>query len=94
MNKKKLWILNYIKNTPTKSIDILSCDFTDKYIKEFNPKTIKYKMWGAHYTPELSMTLKQMKDQNILHRKIMGLGNLPQGFLKWVYIYSIEKEVK
>ena len=45
-------------------------------------------MWCSDYIPELARVLKQMTDKKILCRQVYGLGNLPQGFPNWVYIYK------
>lgn len=82
------WILDYIKKTPTQTVNIFDSEFVDAYIAAFKPE---YHMNGryAFRCRQLTKDLKAMYDNYILDRETFGLeADSMVCPPKWIYIYS------
>ena len=89
-NEKEIWVVNYLSNSPEEEVNILSCTFVGAYCDKFKPKTIKNRMWGADYIPELSKLLRKMWSKNLLSRTTYGIPRDVQGFPSWVFVYTLK----
>ncbi len=88
MNQKEKWILKYIENQPSKSVDMLNIDFVDAYINKFNPP-YRCTLYGANKCSELSRRLSTMYKKGLLSRISVGIRGLGIDFPKWVYLYRL-----
>lgn len=84
--RKKKFILDRIK----KDVHVTTSDrfFVEDYVAEFKVRIIP-KNFGADICPDLTRTLKRMKDDKIISRWVNGLdgGMSSMGYPKWVWMY-------
>ena len=89
------FILRYLKNKYNHySVNILDFDFMSAYIEEFNPKNVKYHLYGSPTCKEVGKLLSDMYKQNLLDRYRIGLSGMESGFPKWIYCYELSRICK
>lgn len=88
-HEKQDWIIEYIKTSKLKHVDILDLEFVDAYINACQPKKIVFQPYGANTVPELGKYLSELYHSNILNRMSIGLTECYSGFPKWCYSYYI-----
>ena len=88
---KMNWILNYIRNSKVKIIDIFDEDFVNLYIEECKPNKVFCRIYGASSVPEIGKYLAEMYRLGILDRTVLPLNYSRDGYPKWCYIYWEEK---
>lgn len=88
-NEKMEWIINYIKKSGCKSVDIFTVEFVNAYVQECKPKKVNPRMWGGDNVPELGRILSEMYKRGLLWRTTMGAHYTQDGFPKWFYVYFL-----
>lgn len=86
-------IVSYLTDT-SPHVDILDADFVDHYIERANPSVIHHMAYGAHKVPQLGRDLSNMCKVGILDRVSLGVPFGEWGMPRWVWSYSLKKEVK
>lgn len=91
MNKheKQDWIVDYIKTSKFKHVDIFDSEFVDAYIGACHPKKVTVQPYGANTVPELGRLLSELYHSNMLNRMTIGLTQSYSGFPKWCYSYYL-----
>lgn len=91
MNKheKQDWIVDYIKTSKFKHVDIFDSEFVDAYIEACHPKKVIVQPYGANTVPELGRLLSELYHSNMLNRMTIGLTQSYSGFPKWCYSYYL-----
>lgn len=88
-------ILKYLRESHANaSVDCLNRDFVDHYTETTGARYGVH-MYGADKCPQLERDLATMKKQFLLVRHRVGIqGMAGMGFPKWVWSYSLPKEVR
>lgn len=88
--ERQQWILNWLRERPLMSVDVLNADFVYAYAEHTGTKTVP-QFFGAPKCQHLGRDLSALRDGGLLRRSTVGLpsGDAAMGFPKWVYCYRI-----
>ena len=88
---KKQWILEYMSQHTDECIDVLSENFVNAYINEFNPKILEWYLYGAPKVQELGRLLAELYKENKVSRCRHYCKIWQNGYPKWFYIYFLKE---
>lgn len=70
-------------------IDVVSENFVNAYINEFNPKIVEWYLYGAPKVPEIGMLLAELYKENKVSRYRHYCEFWQDGYPRWFYIYFL-----
>nr|WP_155857704.1 hypothetical protein [Clostridium sp. 12(A)] len=88
-HEKQDWIVQYVKMSKLKHVDIFDEEFVETYIDCCQPKKVIVQPYGAHTVPELGKYLSELYHSNVLNRVSIGLTQCYSGFPRWCYSYYL-----
>ncbi len=70
-------------------IDVVSENFVNAYINEFNPKIVEWYLYGTPKVPEIGKLLAELYKKNKIDRYRYCCKIWQDGYPKWFYIYFL-----
>ncbi len=88
--EREQWILNWMRQRPSESVDVLNAEFVSEFIDATGCKST-VPLFGAEKCPQLGRDLGRLHSKGLLRRMPVGLqpGDASMGFPKWVWSYRL-----
>jgi hypothetical protein len=75
-------------------IDVVSENFVNAYINEFNPKIVEWYLYGTPKVHEIGRLLAELYKENKIGRYRQYCTIWQDGYPKWFYVYFLtENEI-
>lgn len=70
-------------------IDVVSENFVNAYINEFNPKIVEWYLYGVPKVPKIGRLLAELYKENKISRYRQYCKIWKDGYPKWFYVYFL-----